>query len=106
MFYRSSSTTKPTWKTKHRLNQEQYNEIIQNERDSTGDKEAGALTPEKRKKKGYSWAKKQGIKSNLIFFLGQRLQYPSMYWAKDKFYLFIFYWLRDIKYIHLNILTT
>jgi len=55
LFYRSSSTTKPTWKTKHRLNQEQYNEIIQNERDSTGDKEAGALNPEKRKKKGYSW---------------------------------------------------
>ena len=47
----SSSTMKPTSERTHRWNQEQFNGIIQNERENTWNREGGALTSEKRKRK-------------------------------------------------------
>lgn len=47
----SSLTMKPTSERTHRWNQEQFNGIIQNERENTWNREGGALTSEKRKGK-------------------------------------------------------
>lgn len=45
----SSLTMKPTSERTHRWNQEQFNGIIQNERENTWNREGGALTSEKNR---------------------------------------------------------